>query len=259
MYPSTAQKAQLQTEDVTVLKKRVIGKVCGGKCNAGVVYKEGIFYNCSCVDHFNKQILYLSANIPKRFHSFTLDSLLPEFKQHNQESLLIIDKFISILDNALLNGAGLFIQGVSGLAKTAIATYVLKEALIQGKTGYFIHMSELPKLPLQEHRESVNSLLNWILKEVDVLVLDECEKVYNLIDPSASLVGTQFNEYFRKLYDSNKIIILTSNITKIALAQARVHADNVVDRVNSLIDVVLTGNSYRNSTHSIENLLKSEI
>lgn len=256
---SEKQKEFIRPEDVKRLKLEHIGKTCNNKCNGtGTFLESNHWTDCECVLAFRHQIELLSANIPKKFWSFTLADLNEKFKNDNKDSLQIIYKFYELFEESLKEGVGLYLQGVSGLAKTAIASDILRYGLNHNKVGYFIHMSEIPKMLMREDIDGNKEKLKWILDDVEILVIDEVEKVYKLDNTTTSLAGTQFNEYFRKLYDSNKTIIVTSNMSKQHLKDSGAHADNILDRLNALIDVIFTGDSFRNQNNTILQLLKNK-
>ena len=241
----TTNRYNLSAEEVLQIKESTIGVSCNGACKNGVLYNNGMFTDCSCIKEFKTVVGLISSGIPKKYWDFNYRNLLKKFIEHNEEALLIFKSYIGKLPEMLTSGYGLYITGMHGLAKTALGAYILKEALKQDQLCYFVRMSNLTKMCMEQFRDPEQKRrLQWIKSEVRLLLIDEIEKDYHLEDPS-TFAGTHVNEFFDEVYGENKSLIVTSNVPKTDLG--KVHSKNVIDRLEELVDVVLVGESYRSS------------
>ena len=241
----------LQVEE---LRQALIGKFCKNVCGgSGAVINNGVFLDCACVKELSYNIKMLGANIPKKHWDFTFRNLLKNFTAENDVMLKLIKKYCENIDHAVDDGIGLFIQGTSGLAKSALGCYVLKEALKKDVECYFIRMSHLTKLLMESISDPAKKAqVNYIRRKVKLLLIDEIEKDYK-VDDMSRFSSVQVNEFFSDIYDQHKALIVTSNITKDKLKG--VHASNVIDRMEELIDIVLLGSSFRGQSEALERLL----
>lgn len=242
-------------EEVERLKASVIGKVCNNACQGkGAILKDGIFNSCTCVEEFKKQLKLIQAGIPKKYWDFTFRNLTKEYIKNNELPLKIIKGYTDKVKSMAEKGVGLYIQGTHGLAKTALSYYILKEGLKQDLVCYSISMSQLTKLLFDIRLEANRDRLEWIKRDVELLVIEEIEKDHN-IDQSTTFLGALINDFFRALYDNKKALIVNSNLTKKALRESKIHAINVVDRFEELVDVVLVGNSFRRQDENLKYII----
>lgn len=245
----------VKLEDVEVLRNSTIGKVCNNACQGtGTLLKDDTFYDCVCVEEFKKKLKFLQANIPKKYWEFDLRNLTKEFCDDNRIPLNILKKYTSKIKEMSEEGVGLYIQGASGLAKTALSYYVLKEGLKKDLVCYSISMSHLTKIlfdiSINENKERIDFLKN----SVELLLIDEIEKDYNLDKPT-SYLGALVNDFFRGVYDNKKALIITSNLPKKDLESKKIHAANVVDRFEELVDVILVGKSFRRQNTNLKYII----
>jgi len=245
----------IDKNDVEELKNSIIGIACKNSCNkTGVILSENVFLDCSCQKEFQNKVKLLIANIPKKYWDFDLRYLTEEFVKENKNSLLIIQQFRDKIDVAVKDGIGLYVQGDVGLAKSALSSYLLKYAIRKDVVAYSVRMSQLTKLIFDSLKEPESKMqMEWIKKEVQLLLIDEIEKDYKLNDLS-QFAAIQANDFFGMLYEKKKSLIVTSNVSKEGLRQS--HPANIVDRLEELIDVVFTGNSYRRQDQALKKLFE---
>ena len=235
-------------EQVAEIKKNTIGVVCSNKCNgAGVVVEKvnkGIQFNdCTCVKEFIWNTKLVMANVPIKHWDFSLRNLLKKFIDDNNTALALLKGYAEQADKMVKEGVGIYLQGSYGLAKTALASYICREFIKADKSVYFIRMSHLTKLLFESLKdEMLLQKLNWIRKEVQLLVIDEIEKDYK-IDNVHSFSGVQISDIFDDFYETKKCLVVTANVPKLELG--KVHSKNVVDRIQELVDIPLVGESYR--------------
>lgn len=245
----------INPEDVQTLRDSIIGKFCDNFCQGkGSYIEKDYFYDCSCVEEFKRRLKFLQSNIPKKYWEFDLRNLTKEFCDENKTSLEILKKYSSKIKEMTKEGVGLYIQGASGLAKTALSYYVLKEGLKKDLVCYSISMSQLTKIlfdiSITENKEKINFLKN----SIDLLIIEEIEKDYNIDKPN-SYLGSLVNDFFRALYDNKKSLIITSNVAKKDLRDAKIHASNLVDRFEELVDVILVGKSFRKQNTNLKYII----
>jgi len=249
----------ITSEEVDEIKKATRGIVCKNVCNGtGVLIektKRGVTYNdCVCTKEFLWQVKLVQARIPRKHWDFTLRNLLKKFIKENNQSLALIDGYVKQIDTMIKEGVGLYIQGMHGLAKTAMASYVLKEFLKADKAVFFIRMSSLTHLIFESLRDEIaKEKVKWIKKDTQALVIDEIEKDYK-IDNETSFSGSRVGEIFDDIYEAKKCLIVTSNVPKKDLSFA--HSRSVSDRMQELVDIPLVGQSYRGTVDKKSIILK---
>jgi DNA replication protein DnaC len=242
------------SDDIRKIKEATIGVVCKNKCGGtGSIVSKNVIRDCECLLEFQAQLAYLCAGIPKKYWNFTFDDLLPAFQKSNTIALKIISNYFERIPEMIFDGVGLYIQGKSGLAKSALASLILKEAKLLTYDCYCIRMSQLTKLVFESLNDpDKRDMLKWLKDDVQLLVIDEIDKDYR-IQSTDGFAGNQINEFFGDVYNSKKALIVTSNLSKKDLS--KVHALNVVDRLSELVDVVLVGESYRNQEDALKKII----
>lgn len=224
--------------------------ICGGT-GSNLINNE--FSNCKCTEEFHRLVSFIGAGIPKKYWEFSLEHLLPKFQQENKAALDILKHFCNTIKKATDEGIGLYIQGVSGVAKTSLAFYALKEALGQSIPAYGIRLSQLTKLLYESTMDDAKKdHLNFIKNETKIILIDEIEKEFS-IDDTSKFMGSQVNDFFSHLYDTQRSLIVTSNVPKEELR--KVHAFNIIDRLQELIDIVFIGESFRGSKGALQKLM----
>lgn len=211
--------------------------------------------DCSCMREYQNKLGYLEANIPEKYWDFTLRNLTGEFIKENKMGLTVLQKYREKIDGDVINfGLGLYIQGSVGLAKSALAYHTLKHALNKNLISYSIRLSSLTKLIFDSLKDTrARQQLDWIKMHVQIFMIDEIEKDYK-VGSLDQFAGIQLNEFFSMLYEKKKALIITSNIPKSELRN--IHADNVVDRLEELVDIVFTGQSFRKPNIALNTLME---
>ena len=244
----------IDKNDVDDLKNLIIGKTCNNACEGkGVIVKNHMFIDCTCSKEFQNNIQLLLANIPKKYWDFTLRNLTKEFSASNTEPLALFQRFREEITLMIREGVGLYVYGAVGLAKSALSYYTLKYAMTKGIVCYSIRMSQLTKLIFDSLKENkYRDQLDWIKHDVQLLMIDEVDKDYNIRNLN-QFAGVQVNDFFGMLYEQKKSLIVTANVPRDGLKS--VHADNVIDRFGELVDVAITGGSYRKSAGALKRLI----
>lgn len=217
---------------------------CEGK-RVLITHKDGgvEFVDCLCVGRDAWEYKLNAANVPEKYRNFQLDNLSDTFKKENKEDLQIVLDYLEHLDIQIEEGRGLFFQSDPGLAKSSLAAVIVRHALEMGVTCYMGRMSRYISMKFQALRdEEARDFVNWLVSEVDLLVIDEIEKVYMVGDNDA-MTEILVSEFFGELYDNKKALIATSNLPRKDLGKLPSH---LLDRFDEMItDVVFVGESFR--------------
>jgi len=195
-------------QDIEKLKIRILDNCpkCKGK---GRYMTQDGFVLCPCIDEFRRYVDMFNANIPKSFWDLELDFkyFTPKFIEENKTSLNIIADYSEKLPEVIKTGAGLYIYGSYGVGKSFIGCSILKKALSQKFKAHFILLSELINFAFRALQdEKMRVFLNYIIMDIDFLLLDEIDKKYK-----TDLIDALLDELFKKRYYSNKPFIVTSN------------------------------------------------
>jgi len=251
----TRQSFLVTPEEIETLKSSIIGKFCKNKCDGkGAFLKDKVFTNCECVNEFEKRLRLIQANIPKKYWDFDLRNLTKEYSKNNEIPLKIIKNYTDKIKDMVDKGVSLYIQGSHGLAKTALSYYILKEGIKQDVVCYSISMSQLTKLFYEIRLEENKNRIEWIKNDVELLVIEEVEKDYN-VENATSFIGSFVNDFFRVIYDNKKALIINSNLSKKGLKDSKIHASNVVDRFEELVDIILVGESFRKQDENLKQII----
>jgi len=228
-------------QDIEKLKTKILDNCpeCKGK---GRYMTPTGFVLCKCIDEFRRYIDMVNANIPKSFWDLELDFkyFTQKFRDENKPSLNTISDYLSHLPDAIKTGAGLYIYGSYGVGKSFIGCSILKKALEQKFKAYFILLSELINLAHRALRDDeIRAFLDYMIMEVDFLLVDEIDKKYK-----TDLIDALLDEAFKKRYYSGKPFIVTSNDspTKVLDGFGRSVCEIFSERI---IEVPLVGESFR--------------
>lgn len=151
------------------------------------------------------------ANIPVNYYDYNLENVLETWSNDiaNDEAIENYDLYIKNLELAVKNGTGLLFTGTHGLAKTTAAIVVLKTAIDQKFTSYFIAMSDLVEFVTSGWKDyNLKLKYQYLVTNVDFLVVDDIGRNYHI-------QSNQYTQFFDKLFvtrcNQKKCTILTSN------------------------------------------------
>jgi DNA replication protein DnaC len=238
---------ELDTATIERIKNATIVKCpkCGGK---GYVIEQAAetiaFPECSCVVEFRSQISYTSIGIPRKFWEWDFDSLTEKFKKDNIAELKKIEYIKDSIISNSLKGSGLFIQGTTGVGKSAISAVLIKIAAASGLSCYYTDCNKIIRLSYEGIDDPAARALLTKLADLDIIVLDELDKPY-FPDKRVSFGESRFREYFGDLDARGTFIIGTSNRSKKWLAENKIYDFSVLDRISALSDLIFTGDSFR--------------
>jgi len=215
-------------------------KLCDG---AGFIEKRTeaklTLSDCVCVQRVSFEIKMLDAHIPKQYRNWTFKELEKSVIKENKESIKTIRSYIKNLPKNINAGIGLWLNAPSGLAKSSMICALLKRAIDQGYTPYFGKAKDFVSLKFQALRNQDEAVetLKFIYDTVDILAVEEIDKVYQSDDKS--MPNILFYEFLADAYDANISLLVSSNQPRDK--HERTLPPFIGDRLKTLIDVPFTG------------------
>lgn len=206
------------------------------------------FNDCVCMQETIQRLNLLEARIPSRYQDWDFRSLTKKFKENNPKQFKYLKTYIDKIEEKVENGSGFWLASGPGLAKSSIVCYVLRSAMNQGIAAYFSRASHIisQKFDALSDR-SAKETLEYIIEDVDILAIEELEKVYLGTDDAMN--NQLFFEFLSDVYDSKKSIMVTSNIPRRDVLKR--FPPYIVDRYSSLDYIPLIGESGRIKNDSI--------
>lgn len=232
-------------DELKILKK--IREDCE-KCNGlGIIIiqaDDGVrMENCSCLKKINKEVSLIEANIPPRYRKFDLRKITKDFEERNHQSLKKIKNYAEKISDNIEKGSGIWLYSTPGLGKSSLISWILKKAIDAGYKAYFSRASHLVTKKLESLRQGDSKeLIDFIVDEVDILALEEIEKVY--LTSHEDFVPNLFFEFLSDLHDAKKSILISSNV-EISEALKR-FPTYIQDRLKSMMVIKFEGRSERN-------------
>ena len=194
----------------------LLEKHCSGctlcKERRTIELSDGKWEKCKCLQNYNKEYALYAANIPKEFHSLTRDDFTSDWIAQNEEAFSRSIKYVQQLQKALDKGFGLYLGGTSGSGKSFIATLILKKAMEQGFSAYFILFRDFVQFAMNALRDpEVQEDIDHLVTHADFLVLDSIGDVTALGRDGQELINTVVMALLKKRKYSGKPLIVTSH------------------------------------------------
>ena len=175
--------------------KYIIGcKKCGGND-----------FECPCRHNFNIAISAYEGCVPQDFWH-----IQPSDITHNKDIFTqVVLRYVKRLNRALSRGYGLAFLGDNGVGKTYFISYVLMEAIKQGRSVYYTTMPDLDfNIKRGFKDKEIEDRLAWLLTS-DFLAIDEMGKERAKADNK--YMDAQVERILkRRLDDSNPMLIATN-------------------------------------------------
>lgn len=171
--------------------------------------------DCKCVKKIKDIIDLIGVNIPFKYRSWNLTKLDADFEHTNKNSIGIIRAYIEDLEENIDRGKGLWLSSTPGLAKSSMISYILRTALKHGFSPYYGKAADYVTLKFRamnkdDEGRAARKLLSFIKKDVDIIAVEEIEKVY--LPGQESLPNTLFYEFISELYDAGVALLVSSNV-----------------------------------------------
>lgn len=144
------------------------------------------------------------ANIPVGYWFLTMDKFegSPKLKE-------IVDDYISVLQDNYLEGKSICFAGNQGTGKTMSSICILKAAIKQDFSTYYITAADL----LSEMSEKDTKSIRWTLRHCDFLVIDELDSRFFTSDSVKELFSSKYENIFRYRAHNNLPTIVCTNET----------------------------------------------
>jgi DNA replication protein DnaC len=187
---------------------------------------------------------YSLANIPEKYFSFEFETIKTKLKEtDNAESIAKIEKYFGSLDKAAKKGIGLYLCGEHGVAKTTIATIILKKAIAEDFRCFFAKSTEIVEFARSGWKnEDRKVFFDYIVNTVDFFVIDDVARLSEVTD--AEKIHT--DKIFTKRDDLNLVTIMTAN--HIMDKNKSLFGEGLFSNFKErMIPVELFGDDYRNT------------
>jgi DNA replication protein DnaC len=204
-----------------VYEIKKLQKICDTcvKCSGeGYIFttKDDYIYMdpCSCLKETEKKIKYVEANIPPQYWDWDFRRLTKLFKHENAEAYKFLKMYLKNLGKNIDKGNSFWLSSSPGLAKSSIISYIISESIKLGRIAYYIPAHKIHDLKFDAMRQENNAreLLQFIEDEVEILALEELDKIY--LKSEDSFNNQAFYQFLCMLYDSKKTILISSNKSK---------------------------------------------
>lgn len=199
--------------------------------------------DCVCLKQIANVSSAIKANIPEQYLSyFPIDRYDSDFLEKNKTSIDTIKNYMKNIHDNIQDGHGLWMASSPGLGKSITVCNILKRAISLGHKAYYERASHIISLKFDAlNNDNASDLLDYIVKDVEILAIEEIEKVYLMQDNA--FPNHLFYEFLSDIYDSKKSIILTSNeIPSVIMKKLPTF---LADRLNTLPQIMFTGYSKR--------------
>lgn len=220
--------------------------VCNGSRILPKTLSDGRVFldDCVCVKKLVAEAEYSRSNIPRQYWDCSFKTLTAKFRERNAGQLANVDHYLRHLAENIANGQGLWFCSAPGLGKSTLIVAMLKAALLQGYRTYFLRVSKAVGLKFEALRNAQSAaLMNEIVTSVDLLALEEIDKVFLGTDDAMN--NQLYYEFISDMYESKKALLVSSN--KLPKDVMRKYPTFIQDRLRSLIPVVFVGLSERRS------------
>ncbi len=168
---------------------------------------------CKCVKKIAWEIKLIEANIPEKYKTWDFRRLDKTFKTNNEKQYAYLRKYLDNLEGNIKAKNSFWLSSPPGMAKSSIITYFLREGLKLNFVGYYTKAAYLLTKKFEAMRDiEAKEFIDFLIGETDILVIEELEKVYLLGD--TDIPNQLFYELLSDLYDSNKVLFLSSNLSK---------------------------------------------
>jgi len=203
--------------------------------DAGVVLED-----CDCVKKMSDIMLLVDANIPSQYWDYSLKNLTSRFVNKNKSQIAKVEAYIDNLDSQIKKGRGIWFNSAPGLGKSIIIVSILRESIKKGFTAYFERASHIVNLKFRALKDKeASDLVDYIIKSVNILAIEEIEKVY--LSDDEAMNNQLFYEFLSDVYDAKISLLISSNDTKVNVLSR--FPGYIKDRLKTLANITFVGAS----------------
>jgi DNA replication protein DnaC len=209
---------------------------------------DTLIKNCECTEEAGRESILTRSNIPRRYWEFGIEDIDKDHIEANKQSFEKISQYIKNIKANIKGGTGFWVQSNPGLGKSTILCSILKKASSLGYRPYFLKASKITSMKYDSLRDkSVSKLLDYIVDEVDILAIEEIDKVYlpekNQKTDMYSMTNVVFFNFLSDVYDSGKSLLISSNLSRSKVIST--YNFDILDRLREYPLIKITGTSAR--------------
>lgn len=216
-------------------------KICPKCRNRGYIstFENGYavikgYCDCECGKSFESSIWrqrLLDSRIYEEYHSLELKDLIPQETPEHVNFVQYLKQYIETINEQKRAGQSLLISGGVGTGKTLGGMLILKAALRQHSTAYYISWTEMLNLFIQDGDEEKKQQKDK-LKESNFLVIDQLGA--DSIKKESRHPVTTLEEVLRYRFTRLKPTILISDRTYAELALRYPIVEDFKDKLDVL-------------------------
>jgi DNA replication protein DnaC len=169
---------------------------------------EGTDTECMCYERYETAVKQYEGCIPKDFWKTDEKKIRGNRKVFND----VILKYVNKLSVALSKGYGFVLLGSNGVGKTYFISYVLNEAIKNGRTVYYTTMPQLAHdIKCGFDDKSIQRRLEWYLTS-DFVAIDEIGKEKFFKKDQKTFMDTELERMMKRRCDDSLPVILAANM-----------------------------------------------
>jgi len=196
--------------------------------------------DCECYGKYMYYVNLAASNIPKEYWNLSMSDF-----RGDKISQKIVERYMSHLDIACKNGLGITFLGSNGRGKTFFCSVILKTAIKQEYSAFFITMAELVKLIQKGFTDPTRATFyEEMIKKSDFLCLDNLGSEYRNLENFGAFIVAEFDILIRFRKSNLLPTLLTTNLNKDDFKKCYGKSvDSLLQASNKKI--VVTGDDFR--------------
>lgn len=166
---------------------------------------NGESHECNCEWQLTLRRHYLLANIPQNYWTLSFDDYYGDPGAWDAASVYL-DHWEGYREQGI--GIEFYSEGM-GVGKTFLATYIARQLVQLSESVYYLRFLEI--MGLYQKPWEIREPIETRLRESPVLVLDEVGRAIS--EEQNSYFAIEFESLIRSRTDSNRVTIMTTNLT----------------------------------------------